>query len=88
VVNQKGGLSGFFTDGDLRRRLQKDPNILKKKITEVMTKSPRTVSPEMLAVDAAKVLKEYNIDNIPVVDKDGKPLGILDQGDLLSQGIS
>jgi arabinose-5-phosphate isomerase len=87
VVNKKGKLIGFFTDGDLRRRLQKDEKILNKKITEVMTKNPRTVTPEMMAAQAAKILKEYNIDNIPVVDKSGKPLGILDQGDLLAQGI-
>jgi len=88
IVNEAGQLAGFFTDGDLRRHLQKDEKILKKKITEVMTKSPRTVDLEMMAVDAAKILKEYNIDNIPVVDKTGKPLGILDQGDLLAEGIS
>ncbi|AKL97805.1 KpsF/GutQ family sugar-phosphate isomerase [Endomicrobium proavitum] len=88
VVDKKGKITGFFTDGDLRRRLQKDEKILKKKITEVMTKNPRTVTPDMMAVDAARVLKDYNIDNIPVVDKNNKPLGILDQGDLLSQGIA
>jgi len=88
IVNGEGKLIGFFTDGDLRRHLQKDEKILKKKITEVMTKNPRTVDLEMMAVDAAKILKEYNIDNIPVVDKTGKPLGILDQGDLLAEGIS
>jgi arabinose-5-phosphate isomerase len=67
--------------------LQKDEKILKKKIAEVMTKTPMTITPEMMAADAAKILKEYNIDNIPVVDKKGNPLGILDQGDLLAQGI-
>ncbi|MDR2192681.1 MAG: KpsF/GutQ family sugar-phosphate isomerase [Endomicrobium sp.] len=88
IVNKAGKLIGFFTDGDLRRHLQKDEKILKKKIAEVMTKNPKTVRPEMMAADAAKILKEYNIDNMPVVDKTGKPLGILDQGDLLAQGIS
>ncbi|MDR1941396.1 MAG: KpsF/GutQ family sugar-phosphate isomerase [Endomicrobium sp.] len=88
VVDSKGIIIGFFTDGDLRRCLQEDEKILNKRITQVMTKSPRTVIAGMLAVDAAKILKEYNIDNMPVVDKNGKPLGILDQGDLLSEGIS
>jgi len=88
IVDKRGRIIGFFTDGDLRRQLQKDEKILKKKITEVMTKSPRTVRPETMAVEAAKILKAYNIDNIPVVDKSNKPLGILDQGDLLSEGIS
>ncbi|MCL2485467.1 MAG: KpsF/GutQ family sugar-phosphate isomerase [Endomicrobia bacterium] len=88
VINKNGKITGFFTDGDLRRHLQQDEKILKKKISEVMTKSPRTITPDMMAVDAAKILKEYNIDNIPVVSKDNKPLGILDQGDLLAEGIS
>ena len=88
VVNKSGKLTGFFTDGDLRRRLQRDNRILNRKISEVMTKMPRTILPDMTAKDAAKVLKEYNIDNIPVVNKDGKPVGILDQGDLLAEGIA
>ena len=87
VVNSSG-IIGFFTDGDLRRHIQKDPEILKRKISEVMTKDPRTVLPDMMAVEAAGILKEYNIDNIPVVGIDDKPLGILDQGDLLAEGIS
>ncbi len=88
VVNSSGKIIGFFTDGDLRRHIQKDPEILKRKISEVMTKDPRTVLPDMMAVEAAGILKEYNIDNIPVVGIDDKPLGILDQGDLLAEGIS
>ncbi|MCL2144186.1 MAG: KpsF/GutQ family sugar-phosphate isomerase [Endomicrobia bacterium] len=88
IVDSKGLLSGFFTDGDLRRHLQKNQKILNKKISEVMTKSPRTVTPEMMAAEAAKILQQHSIDNIPVVDKNGKPVGILDLGDLLAEGIS
>lgn len=87
VVNKSGKLIGFFTDGDLRRQVQSHKNILDLKITEVMTRNPLTVTPNMLAVDVAKVLQEKNIDNIPVVDKNNKPLGILDERDLLSEGI-
>ncbi|MDR3256939.1 MAG: KpsF/GutQ family sugar-phosphate isomerase [Endomicrobium sp.] len=88
IVDDKGIVIGFFTDGDLRRHLQSDKEILKKNIMSVMTKEPKIVTSEMLAVEAAKILKEYNIDNIPVVDKYKKPLGVLDQGDLLAEGIS
>ena len=88
IVDSKGRLSGFFTDGDLRRHLQKDRKILNKKITEVMTKSPRTVTSDMMALEAAKILQQHSIDNIPVVDESGKPVGILDLGDLLAEGIS
>jgi arabinose-5-phosphate isomerase len=87
VVNKSGEITGFFTDGDLRRQVQVHKDILDLKITEVMTKNPLTVSPDMLAVNAAKILQEKNIDNIPVVDKNNKPLGILDERDLLAEGI-
>jgi arabinose-5-phosphate isomerase len=87
VVNARGKLTGFFTDGDVRRGLQKDTNILNKKMREVMTKNPKTVSPDMLAYEAAKTISSYKIDNVPVVDKNGKPVGILDEKDLMSEGL-
>lgn len=88
VVNKKGKLIGFFTDGDLRRQIQHNDNLLQKKISEVMTKNPFTIKPDMLAVDAAKILQKKNIDNVPVVNDDNKPIGILDERDLLSEGIN
>jgi arabinose-5-phosphate isomerase len=88
VVNASGKLVGFFTDGDLRRRLQKDKLLLQRKISDVMTRSPLTIDPDLLAVEAAKILKKHNFDNIPVVNKSGRPVGILDERDLLSEGIA
>jgi arabinose-5-phosphate isomerase len=87
VVDNKGRLIGFFTDGDLRRHLQNDDKLLKKGISSVMTKNPLVVTPETMAVDAARILKSHNIDNIPVVNQNNEPLGILDQGDLIREGI-
>jgi arabinose-5-phosphate isomerase len=87
IVDKKGKLKGFFTDGDLRRKLQKDKNILEKKISEVMTKNPKTLYADMMASEAGLILKKYKIDNIPVVDKNNKPVGILDEGDILSEGL-
>ena len=84
VVDKDGKLVGFFTDGDLRRQIQLYDNLLKKSISEVMTKNPSTITPNMLVVDAQKILQEKNIDNIPVVDEDNKPIGILDERDLFS----
>ncbi|MDR2709588.1 MAG: KpsF/GutQ family sugar-phosphate isomerase [Elusimicrobiota bacterium] len=88
VIDKRGKIVGFFTDGDLRRQMQKrGGKILKEKISAVMTKTPMTINADMLAVDAAKILKKYNIDNIPVVDKQNRPIGCLEQGDLLAEGI-
>jgi len=84
VVDDNGKLLGFFTDGDLRRQIQLHDDLLKKKISEVMTKNPSTITPEMLVLDAEKILQEKNIDNIPVVDENNKPVGILDERDLFS----
>ncbi|MFQ5866963.1 MAG: SIS domain-containing protein [bacterium] len=87
VVEGSGRLVGFFTDGDLRRRLQKHEKILNKKIHTVMTKNPKTITQDRLAIEAAKMMQEKKFDNIPVVDGNGYPIGIVDERDLLSEGI-
>ncbi len=87
VVNKKGKLSGIFTDGDLRRHLEVDPNLSRRQVKEVMTKNPTTVSPQMLAVEAMRILKDKKIDEVPVVDKHNRPIGLLDVQDLLKAGL-
>ncbi len=84
VVNARGKLTGYFTDGDLRRGLQKNPDLLKSPLTAVMTVNPSTVTPDTMAADAAEILRSKNIDNMPVVDAKGRPLGLLDERDLLA----
>ena len=87
VVNKNGRLSGIFTDGDLRRHLEVDPNLSKRKVKEVMTKNPKAVGPQMLAAEAMRILKDKRIDELPVVDKKGRPIGLLDVQDLLKAGL-
>jgi arabinose-5-phosphate isomerase len=87
VVDKRGRLAGIFTDGDLRRHLETDPDLLRRKVKEVMTKNPITVSAKMLAVEAMRILEEKKIDELPVVDKDKKPIGLLDVQDLLRAGL-
>jgi arabinose-5-phosphate isomerase len=87
IVNRAGKLVGFFTDGDLRRKLQKDQQLLQRKLKDVMTKDPLTITDDVLAIEAAKLLKKNSFDNIPVVSQQGKPVGILDERDLLAEGI-
>jgi arabinose-5-phosphate isomerase len=87
VVDGSGKLVGFFTDGDLRRRLQKDEKILNKKIHTVMTKNPKTITHDILAIEVAKMMQEKKFDNIPVINGKNYPIGIVDERDLLSQGI-
>ncbi|MCM8787435.1 MAG: KpsF/GutQ family sugar-phosphate isomerase [Candidatus Omnitrophica bacterium] len=87
IVNKEGKLIGIFTDGDLRRNLEKYPNILKMKVKTVMTTSPIVVKDDDLASEALKVLETNKIDEVPVVDKNFTPVGMLDVQDLIASGI-
>lgn len=87
VVNKSGKLSGIFTDGDLRRHLETDANLSRRKVKEVMTKNPVTILPEKLAVEALRILQERKIDELPVVDEKGRPAGLLDVQDVLRAGL-
>ncbi len=87
VVNKKGILTGIFTDGDLRRHLEVDAALAVRVVKNVMTKNPVTISKDMLAADAFRILREKKIDEIPVVDKKKKPIGLVDVQDLLKAGL-
>ncbi|MGM0441603.1 MAG: KpsF/GutQ family sugar-phosphate isomerase [Elusimicrobiota bacterium] len=87
VVGKNGKLVGYFTDGDLRREMQKNGDILSKKIEEVMSPDPTTVNMETLAIEARDILKNNNFDNLPVVSEDRKPVGIIDERDIIKEGL-
>ncbi len=87
VIDKKGKLKGIFTDGDLRRHLESDKNLPGRLISEVMTKNPTVVNKDMLAAEAMRILQAKRIDEIPVVDKDMRPIGLLDIQDLLKAGL-
>lgn len=87
VVDKKGRLVGIFTDGDLRRHLEIDSDLTTKKVKEVMTKNPVTISKDRLAVEALRILEEKKIDEIPVVDIHKRPVGLLDVQDCLRAGL-
>ena len=87
VVDNKGKLKGIFTDGDLRRHLGTDMQLPNRQISEVMTKNPTVVSKDMLAAQAMRILQDKRIDEVPVVDKLMRPVGLLDVQDLLKAGL-
>jgi len=87
VINKKKKLTGIFTDGDLRRHLKEDSNIATKKVKEVMTKKPISIKRNKLAVEALNILRSKKIDEIPVIDNKGRPIGLLDVQDLLKAGL-
>jgi len=83
IVNGEGVLAGVFTDGDLRRAIEKDPDVAQKKIDTFMTRNPVTVGPETLVAEALRFVKEKDVGALVVVDEEGKPVGMVDERDLL-----
>jgi arabinose-5-phosphate isomerase len=82
VVNPRGRLVGVFTDGDFRRRMSTDENILSRPLRSVMTRNPVAVSADALAVEALKIFNERNIDDLIVVNAKREPVGLIDSQDL------
>ena len=80
VISKKGVLKGIVTDGDLRRHMS--PNLLKKKVTEIMTKKPKTLSIETSVSDAVKLMNKQSITNY-FKTKKMNPLGIIHLHDIL-----
>lgn len=88
VVDARGRLVGVFTDGDLRRKLQTETSLLSRPLSAVMTRNPKTLRPDMMAAAAASLFRSLRLDNFPVVDKAGRPVGVLDEKDLLDEGLA
>lgn len=87
VTDASGALAGIFTDGDLRRRVRQDPAFLKGPISAVITRNPKRIRLGSLAQEAAKILKDNRIDELPVVDANDRLCGIVDVQDLLAVRI-
>lgn len=87
VVNNEGLLTGIITDGDLRRWLSKD--ILSQKVSEVMTKNPKTIEPDVLAAEALRIMNTTGkgITQLFVLQS-GKPVGIIHIHDCLRVGAA
>ena len=83
VIDDGGRLLGIFTNGDLGRQLAAEPNVDAKHMAEVMTPSPKSVQPDQLASEAFRTLRQFRIDELPVVDKAGVLVGLIDIQDFL-----
>jgi arabinose-5-phosphate isomerase len=82
VVDDAGRLVGIFTDGDLRRNLERAGDIRAMSIAAAMTRNPRTIRPEALAAEAVELMEARKSTQLPVVDADGKLVGALNIHDL------
>ncbi len=91
IVNSEGELTGIITDGDLRRWMSRDksPDLILEKVTNVMTKNPKTISPDALIVDAVNMMNNtgQGITNIFAVQEQ-KPVGVIHIHDCLKAGVA
>ncbi|ACB65181.1 MULTISPECIES: arabinose 5-phosphate isomerase KdsD [Burkholderia] len=87
VVGADGRVAGIFTDGDLRRVLAREGDFRTLPIVDVMTREPRTIGPEHLAVEAVELMERHRINQMLVVDADGALIGALNMHDLFSKKV-
>jgi len=82
LTSADGKLSGILTDGDLRRNIVTIPDFLVQPVSKFMTRSPKVVQVDALAVEALRMFDRYKIDDLIAVDPDNRPVGIVDVQDL------
>ena len=86
VLDVDGKIAGIVTDGDLRRHMR--PDLMGARVEDVMTRAPRTVTPETLGVEALEMLNARKISAMLVVDPSNRPCGIVHLHDLLRLGVA
>jgi arabinose-5-phosphate isomerase len=87
VIDGGGRLCGIYTDGDLRRTLNRGDDVYKVKIRDVMTRSPKTTRADRLAAETVQLMRSANINGLFVVDDDNRVVGALNMHDLLKAGV-
>jgi len=87
VLDATGRVAGIFTDGDLRRALDRGADLRQLRVDEVMSPDPRTIGTERLAVEAVRLMEEHHISQILVVDADQALVGALNMHDLFKAGV-
>jgi len=91
ILDDTGKLCGIFTDGDLRRTLlNSGAELFEKTMEEVMTKNPRSISSDILAVDAIKIMEnsfKNEVTVLPVIDEDNHAIGLIKLHDIIQSGV-
>lgn len=87
VVDDQGSLCGIFTDGDLRRALNRGVDIYNSKIADIMIPDPKTTTADTLAAEVVQLMRTQRINGLFVVDKDRRVEGALNMHDLLRAGV-
>jgi arabinose-5-phosphate isomerase len=88
IVDEAGRLAGVLSDGDIRRLLLKDEAHLRSEVQAVMTTSPRWITPDRLVTEAMALMEQPPpFAEMPVLDEDHRPVGVLNLKDILHAGI-
>ena len=86
IVDAEGRVSGVITAGDLTRLMERDPEFLSRSVADVMTRDPKTASPNELGSAAASRMEAYGVMALPVVGTTGELLGVIHLHDLMRAG--
>jgi arabinose-5-phosphate isomerase len=85
IVDKEGKLAGVITDGDLRRLMADEgTDVFNIKVGDVMTADCKKIRADALAAEATAIFHKYRIDDLPVVDADNKPIGLIDVQDIVT----
>ncbi len=87
VVNNDSSLAGIFTDGDLRRALDKNLDVHTTKVSDVMTTNCKTIVLGTLAAEAVQIMEQYQIMTLVIADENRVPIGVVHMHDLLKSGL-
>ncbi len=87
VVDGGGALCGVITDGDLRRTMEGSTDVYQIKAGQIMTKTPKLIGEKDLAAKAVRVMEDFSITSLMIVDEKQRPCGIIHLHDLLKAGI-
>jgi arabinose-5-phosphate isomerase len=87
IVDANGKLAGVFTDGDIRRAFDNNIDIHKAFINDLMSKNPKIISANTLAVDALRIMENYKITSLVVTNDHSHPIGVIHMHDILKTGV-
>lgn len=88
ILDENRVLKGIFTDGDLRRTLDRGLDIHQTSMEEIMTQNCKTIPPHLLAAEALQIMEHHKITTLLITDENNMPVGALHMHDLLQSGIT
>lgn len=87
VIDEHGKLIGIFTDGDIRRALETNAHIHETQVHTLMSKNPKSITRDLLAVEALNLMQNHQITSLVVADAEHRPVGVIHIHDLLKAGV-